>query len=143
MVRQRRSEILRGTVVKPARTRPHYIRPQKCIWPGCRATLPHDHNRPICSCHTKHYRLEHDPCANELVLHLLLAAFPDAINLTALLGAHKNTVRDRIYYLRRRGHVIGSSSHGHGYWYEAPPPNASRRGAGAPTVKAKPGGAHA
>lgn len=142
MVRQRRAEILRGTVVKPAKTRPHYARPQKCIWPGCRALLPHDHASPICSCHTQGYRLEHDPHASELVLHLLLAAYPDAINLTTVLGASKSAVLTRVRFLRRRGHAICGSPQGHGYWYEAQP-NGCRRTAAPRTVKAKPGGAHA
>ena len=142
MVRPRRAETIGGTIATSARRRPKYSRPQRCLWPSCGAVLPHDHPSPICSCHTEGYRLEHDKHATELVLHLLLAAYPDAINLTAVLGASKNSVRDRIYYLRRRGHIIGSSPHGHGYWYEAPP-NASRRGSGAHSVGAKAGGAHA
>lgn len=135
MIEPRPGNPLRGTVVKAGKPRPRYTRPQRCIWPGCRAALSHDHDSPVCSCHLHGYRLEHDPNASGLVLHLLIAAYPDALNLTALLGASKDVVRGRINWLRRRlpeGHAINSSPHGHGYWYEPGAPVSVRRRATGP-----------
>ena len=136
MVEPQHPGSLTGTVASAARPRPPFARPQRCLWPGCRAVLPHDHDCPVCSCHLYGYRLEHDPHANDLVLHMLLAAYPDALNLTKLLGARYIDVRTRVAYLRR--HMGGScwtvkgSTKGHGYWV-AQIENTSRRAGGART----------
>ena len=108
-----RSNPLRGTLIKSVKQRPCFARPQRCLWPGCRATLSHDHGSPVCSCHLHGYRLEHDPNGHALILHLLQAAYPDAIDLTAMLGARASDVRDRVNYLRRRGWDVSGLAHGY------------------------------
>lgn len=90
-----------------------YARPQRCNWPGCRAVLAHDHGSPVCSCHVARYRLEHDRNGNELVLHLLLSAYPDAVDLTVVLHATPEAVKNRVRYLRRRGYAITGLAHGY------------------------------
>lgn len=88
-------------------------RPQRCTWPGCRAVLAHDNPSPVCSCHVARYRLEHDRNGNELVLHLLLSAYPDAVDLTVVLHATPEAVKNRVRYLRRRGYAITGLAHGY------------------------------
>jgi hypothetical protein len=73
------------------------------------------------------------------VLHLLLAAYPDAIDLTNVLKAPKDVVYARVKCLRRRHHDIKGSPHGHGYWYEHPP-DGRRHTRAARTVKVKAAG---
>lgn len=113
MVERHSSIVIGGATVKRARPRPRFARPQRCIWPGCRAVLPHDHPSPICSCHLHEYRLEHDKGAARLVCHLLCAAYPDAIDLSAVLCAAPAIVKYRVNYLRRRGWPITGLAHGY------------------------------
>ncbi len=113
MIEPRPGNPLRGTTVKAGKPRPRYTRPQRCLWPGCRAVLSHDHDSPVCSCHLRGYRLEHDRGAVRLVYHLLQAAYPDAIDLTTVLGARPSDVRDRVNYLRRRGWDVTGLAHGY------------------------------
>jgi hypothetical protein len=128
---------LRGTLIKSGKPRPRYTRPQRCIWPGCRATLSHDHDSPVCSCHLHGYRLEHDRAGVRLVLHLLLAAYPDAIDLSELLGASPGVVKARVNYLRRRGHHVTGLHHGYAYCRYEPPQIGPQRGTRCRSVRVK------
>lgn len=131
----RRHPALTGTVVKRVRQRPRYARPRVCLWPGCGAELSHDHHEPICSCHVVgNYTLQHDPRSHDLVLHLLVAAYPEAIDLTHILRTSGIAVRNCVAYWRRRHWPIRGSRAGHGYWLELGE-DTSRRTLRARTVK--------
>jgi len=118
MVMRRQPQYSQPVVVKPARPRARYLRSPRCIWPGCNAILAHDHDSPICSCHVTSYNLAHDKDSADLVLHLLVAAYPFAVDLSSALRARPAVVKYRVQYLRRRGHTIAGCAHG--YLYELP-----------------------
>lgn len=71
------------------------------------------------------YCLRADPQGTNLVLHLLLAAYPSAVDLCAALHtADHDAVKDRVRYLRRHGHRIRGLAKG--YVYEIAPERSRR-----------------
>jgi hypothetical protein len=88
----------------------------------------------VCGHHVKPtYRLPQDKRANALVLHLLLAAYPAAVDLCTVLRASSHEVEDRVKFLRRRGHGIAGARRG--YVYQPPQANADRPRRAGRTVK--------
>lgn len=49
------------------------------------------------------------------MLHLLLAAYPDAVDLCAVLRATSREVQPVLNRLRRRGHVVDGARRGYVY----------------------------
>lgn len=125
----------RAIVVKRGRRSSLLTRTSACLWPGCRAALAHDHTAPVCGCHVKaSYNLSHDKRAAWLVLHLLVAAYPEAVDLCGVLHCTSSQLEVRLRYLRRRGHhIVGARR---GYVYEPAVENGDRRHRGSRTVKA-------
>lgn len=102
-------------VVKPARRRrsARLLRAPQCIWPGCEARLAHDHDSPVCSWHVDP-RIPHHR-SDRLVLHLLLAAYPSAVDLCDVLRCTSHQLEPTLRRLRRRGHVIVGARRGYVY----------------------------
>lgn len=79
-----------------------------CLWPGCGARLATDHDRPVCDCHVAPgYNPRHDPRVHALVRHLVVAAYPEAVDLCAVLKATSRQVQDVVRYLNRRPESLG------------------------------------
>lgn len=90
-----------------------------CLWPGCTTPLASDHDDPVCGCHVSSgYRVAHDGDARHLVLHLLLAAYPEAVDLCSVLRCTSHELQAPLNWLRRRGHCIAGARRG--YRYELP-----------------------
>lgn len=103
--------------IPPSRRRSCSVtRTQTCIWPGCSARLAHDHALPVCSCHVAaRYNPRHDPRVHQLVRHLVVAAYPEAVDLCAILRTDSHAVTDIVRYLNRRpesllgcGRIVGA-----------------------------------
>jgi hypothetical protein len=109
-------------VAKHGRVHATYARRPRCLWPGCGAFLAHDHDSPICACHVARYNIRHDRDATWLISHLLHAAFPDAVDLCAVLRSSSDDVRCHVRKLRLRGVLIEGTWAG-GYRLELPPAN--------------------
>jgi len=133
-------------VVKPRKPRPQYTRAVRCLWPGCGARLAKDHLSPVCTCHLHRYELKHDndEHAAWLVRHLLVAAYPDAIDISAVLRAHPDDVKRIMRRVRAKALMIGDrvTGLGRGYLYvvgsgKQPSPCRPQTHIGARTVKAK------
>ena len=87
-----------------------------CLWPGCGADLAHDHPGPVCTCHVDAgYRLPHDAAAAPLVLHLVVAAYPNAVDLCGVLHCTSHELQAPINRLRRRGYHIAGARRGYVY----------------------------
>jgi hypothetical protein len=104
----------RAIIVKPARRRSCALtREPRCIWPGCGAVLARDHELPVCGCHldprVPHHR------SDRLVLHLLLASFPCAVDLCMVLRCTSHELEPTLKRLRRRGHEIIGARRGYVY----------------------------
>lgn len=99
-------------IVKRRRSSPLARRPS-CLWPGCGARLAADHDLPVCGCHrdprVPYHRSDH------LVLHLLLAAFPAAVDLCCVLRCTSHELEPTLKRLRRRGHVVAGARRGYVY----------------------------
>ena len=122
-------------VVKRGRRKSVLARPPSCLWPGCGATLAHDHDAPVCGCHVRpSYNLSHDKHAPATVLHLVLAAYPSAIDLCGVLRCTSHQLQAPLDLLRRRGHTISGARRG--YVYEPAFPNGDRPRRGVRKVKA-------
>ena len=106
----------RALIIKRGRRSSLLTRTPTCLWPGCYAALAHDHAAPICGCHVKPtYNLSHDRSAENLVLHLLLAAYPDAVDLCGVLHCSSRKVERPIRCLRNVGHEIVGTHRGYVY----------------------------
>lgn len=115
-------------VVKRARASVMLSRQPVCLWPGCGAALAGDHDKPVCGCHVRSsYRLPHDKRAAALVLHLLLAAYPGAVDLCAVLHATSHELEPILKRLRRRGHLIRGARRGYVYGIEEDGDRVDRR----------------
>lgn len=113
-------ETPRVIVVKRRRGSAPLTRTVNCLWPGCGAELARDHPEPVCTCHINGaYRLPHDGQATNLLLHLLLAAYPRAVDLCGLLHCTAHELQAPLNRLRRQGHVISGARRG--YVYEIAP----------------------
>jgi hypothetical protein len=115
MVKLRRPSVPESIVVKPARRRRSaaVLRAPQCIWPDCHAQLAHDHEGPICGCHVDR-RIPHHR-SDRLVLHLLLAAYPCAIDLCTVLHCSSHELEATLRRLKRRGHAIAGARRGYVY----------------------------
>lgn len=99
-------------VVKRRRSVP-LARRRTCLWPGCNANLATDHDLPVCGCH-RDARIPHHR-NDRLVLHLLFAAFPAAIDLCGVLRCTSHELEPTLKRLRRRGHVVAGARRGYVY----------------------------
>ena len=115
MVKLRTPTVQRATVIKPARHRRSspLSREPHCLWPGCGANLAHDHDGQVCGCHPDPRIPYHRD--DRIVLHLLLAAYPEAADLCGILRCTHHEVQTTIRRLRRRGHVIEGARRGYVY----------------------------
>jgi hypothetical protein len=134
MVAQRRPAVPQAIVVKRGRRSAPLSRTPTCLWPGCAAQLAHDHPEPVCGCHVgPTYNLCHDKQAAATVLHLLIAAYPAAVDLCAVLRCTSDELKGPLGLLRRRGHRICGARRG--YVYETPAVDVLRPRRGARRVK--------
>ena len=119
---------------RPRRSAP-LARPPRCLWPGCGARLAHDHGAQVCAHHVRpSYVIAHDRRAAAIVLHLLLAAFPDAVDLCGVLRCTSHELQAPVNLLRRRGHVITGARRG--YVYELAMEVVTERRRGGPRMEA-------
>jgi hypothetical protein len=103
-------------IVRRRRTSATMTRTTHCLWPGCGAELAHDHDAAVCSCHVSStYRLPHDPLATALVLHLIVAAYPDAVDLCGVLHCTAHELQAPLNRLRRAGYAILGARRGYVY----------------------------
>jgi hypothetical protein len=104
-------------VVKPARSRRSapLSRAPSCLWPGCNAHLAGDHSGPVCSCHAAPAKRIPHHRSDRLVLHLLLSAYPEAVDLCAVLHCTSHELEPTLKRLRRRCHVIVGARRGYVY----------------------------
>ena len=93
-----------------------------CLWPGCDCDLASDHDSPVCHWHVKPaYNVCHDKHAAQLVLHLLIAAYPASLDLCAVLHCTPDEVKPIVRLLRRwlpEGCTVSGTPRG--YVYEIP-----------------------
>lgn len=114
MVSLRAATVPRAIVVKRRRASSPLTRVPVCIWPGCDAVLARDHPQPVCSCHAHGQRVYHHR-SDRLVLHLLIAAYPAAIDLCGVLRCTSHELEATLKRLRRKGHTISGVRRGYVY----------------------------
>ena len=99
-----------------------------CLWPGCSARLASDHDAQVCACHVSAaYNPHHDPGLHLLILHLLTAAYPEAVDLCAVLHCTSGDLRAAIEWLRRRGVAIAGARRGYALELALPSVHRQRR----------------
>lgn len=116
MVDYHQPEMPHVILVRRSRCSAPLTRQVHCLWPGCGAVLAHDHDAAVCDCHVSStYRLPHDPLAAPLVLHLVVAAYPEAVDLCAVLHTTAHELQAPLNRLRRQGHRIYGARRGYVY----------------------------
>lgn len=124
----------RGIVVKRGRRSAAIARRPVCLWPGCKVRLASDHDDPVCAHHVgPAYNPRHDAGLPALIRHLVIAAYPDAVDLCALLRCDRHDIEPCLRWLRRRGWTIVGARRG--YVYEPVALNGDRLSRGRHTVK--------
>lgn len=135
MVDYHRAVTPRAIVVKRGRRSAAIARRPVCLWPGCKVRLASDHDDPVCAHHVgPAYNPRHDAGLPTLIRHLVIAAYPDAVDLCAVLRCESHDLEAALKWLRRRDcKIIGARR---GYVYELSPLSVDRPSRGRHTVKA-------
>lgn len=116
MVDYHRAVTPRAIVVKRGRRSAAIARRPVCIWPGCNVRLASDHDDAVCAHHVAPgYNPRHDASLPGLLLHLVLAAYPDAVDLCGVLRCESHDIEAALKLLRRREWTIVGARRGYVY----------------------------
>lgn len=108
MVKLHRAEVPSVIPVKRPRRSSLLTRTPVCLWPGCGAALAHDHDRPVCGCHVSpRYNPRHDRDLAAKIRHIVLAAYPAAVDLCVVFRCSSGDLQAAIRYLNRRRESLG------------------------------------